>query len=1014
MKITRIRFKNINSFYGEHPCIDFGIAPLQTTGLFMISGPTGAGKSTLLDVISLALYNQVPRFSAKTLSSKQIEQNGSIINATAYDEPNTDAFAEVEYEVRGKAFRSRWSITKNRKNIWKNYSMEIAELPSGNLLDIKGLSNFPKKNEELIGLNYNQFIQSILLAQGNFAEFLKASANDRSKLLEDITGTHIYRTIGEAAFRKNKTVQEEIRDAEKLLDGIELLNDEQREEHQRNLSEHALKVNDLTHKTDYFRLQWEAKKQHREAHAGLADVQLKQAEWQGKRTDFQPYAEKLNRHSAVADLAKPLSDYENLLGNLDKTRQNLTEITERKIKQENQRQTVLELATATFYRPFLPENFIEILEECKQKIKEIDRRKDDLLSAGKASLQTIENTLLHTKNAVLNALQPRNYHDNLIKFDAITRELTAEKSEVSETDIENLSKLDERQINLTKWIDKCHELDKLIKSGNDEKSAIQEFIDTRTIAVEKRTIDNDALEKAINELKILRKEKDDKRNHTDLKKLREELTDGDPCPLCGSTEHPYRQHVIQELGEFEIRLLSQEKVVEDLMKVINGLNIAVQVTDTKIETANAQLTKCRVQYAEVSGVCKALATTVGLIVDTPIEELETNLEQTTEKRTRINDFIRHKSTLESIDLLKKLTKQNQQRSLDFQELEREKRKIYSGNDADKDLTDCSTDWTKITTAITQVTGQIIELTASVTELSTDAERIEKELTERLAVKGLATIAAAKEQLLSGHDLEQIQLQKEALQNEKTTLETQKEYFENQLKKTVEKITATEPEDELAYKVKSLTDAITELNQRIGHLQTVLQTDEHNRSRQATQLSAITDLKKAGRKWELLDNYIGDGSGNKFSNFAQSLTLNNLIALANLRLRHLSDRYLLGKMSGDSDSLRVVDLFQGHAERSVETLSGGETFTISLAMALALSDLASRNVKLESLFIDEGFGTLDAETLESAIGTLERLQHESKKTVGIISHRQELMDRISTQIKVQKNNDGKSSVEVVGF
>jgi exonuclease SbcC len=109
----------------------------------------------------------------------------------------------------------------------------------------------------------------------------------------------------------------------------------------------------------------------------------------------------------------------------------------------------------------------------------------------------------------------------------------------------------------------------------------------------------------------------------------------------------------------------------------------------------------------------------------------------------------------------------------------------------------------------------------------------------------------------------------------------------------------------------------------------------------------------------------------------------------------------------------VDLYQGNAERSVDTLSGGETFTLSLAMALALSDMASQNVRLDSLFIDEGFGTLDSETLEAAIATLERLQHDSKKTIGIISHRQELIERVTTQIRVEKGNDGKSKVVVSG-
>ena len=134
MKILRTRFKNINSFYNEPCCVDFSINPLAVSGLFIISGPTGAGKSTLLDVITLALYNEIPRFGS--ISKTDIKTLGSIVNLKAAGEPKSEAYAEVEYEVKGRQYRSRWSIARNRNNECNNYQMEIAELPSGNLLDI--------------------------------------------------------------------------------------------------------------------------------------------------------------------------------------------------------------------------------------------------------------------------------------------------------------------------------------------------------------------------------------------------------------------------------------------------------------------------------------------------------------------------------------------------------------------------------------------------------------------------------------------------------------------------------------------------------------------------------------------------------------------------------------------------------------------------------------------------------------------------------------------------------------
>jgi len=133
---------------------------------------------------------------------------------------------------------------------------------------------------------------------------------------------------------------------------------------------------------------------------------------------------------------------------------------------------------------------------------------------------------------------------------------------------------------------------------------------------------------------------------------------------------------------------------------------------------------------------------------------------------------------------------------------------------------------------------------------------------------------------------------------------------------------------------------------------------------------------------------------------------------------LTDRYqLLIREQGDAtqdknlDQLMVIDQYQGDLLRSVETLSGGESFLVSMALALGLSDLAARNIKINSLFIDEGFGSLDPDTLDMAITTLEKLQAEDGKTIGIISHVDTLKERIVCQVKVNKGGNGYSSIEV---
>ena len=178
------------------------------------------------------------------------------------------------------------------------------------------------------------------------------------------------------------------------------------------------------------------------------------------------------------------------------------------------------------------------------------------------------------------------------------------------------------------------------------------------------------------------------------------------------------------------------------------------------------------------------------------------------------------------------------------------------------------------------------------------------------------------------------------------------------------------------------------------------------------MARIEKQKQEYNRWARLNEIIGMADGKKFRIFAQGLTLQKLAQLANQHLEKLNGRYLIDKRSDEDLELDIIDTYQADNRRSMNTLSGGESFLVSLALALGLSDLAGRNAQIQSLFIDEGFGSLDDNTLDLAISTLENLQ-ASGKTIGIISHVKALKERISVQIVVQKRGNGFSSVEVIG-
>lgn len=205
--------------------------------------------------------------------------------------------------------------------------------------------------------------------------------------------------------------------------------------------------------------------------------------------------------------------------------------------------------------------------------------------------------------------------------------------------------------------------------------------------------------------------------------------------------------------------------------------------------------------------------------------------------------------------------------------------------------------------------------------------------------------------------------------------------------------------------QQLADSKTLLAEKVrqqGEIQQQLSSHQRRRHEQQTLLQTMAASEKNYADWSYLNELIGSREGDKFRKFAQGLTLDNLIHLANRQLARLHDRYQLQRKTAAELELEVVDTWQAEAVRDTRTLSGGESFLVSLALALALSDLVSYKTRIDSLFLDEGFGTLDAETLDIALDALDTL-NASGKMIGVISHVDAMKERIPVQIKVKKIN-----------
>src|SRR5208337_2293780 len=213
-------------------------------------------------------------------------------------------------------------------------------------------------------------------------------------------------------------------------------------------------------------------------------------------------------------------------------------------------------------------------------------------------------------------------------------------------------------------------------------------------------------------------------------------------------------------------------------------------------------------------------------------------------------------------------------------------------------------------------------------------------------------------------------------------------------------------------VDSLVVKLNDTKTHAAELTVKLRQDDERIARSAEVLVEIQIQEDKERIWAQLNEMIGSADGKKFRNYAQQFTLDVLIGYANRHLVDLTRRYRLERVK-ETLSLLIVDQDMGDERRSVYSLSGGESFLVSLALALGLASLSSNRVRVESLFIDEGFGSLDAETLLVAMDALDNLQSQGRK-VGVISHVQEMTERIGTQIQVKRVSGGESRIIVANL
>ncbi|RQW86776.1 MAG: chromosome segregation protein SMC [Geobacter sp.] len=308
--------------------------------------------------------------------------------------------------------------------------------------------------------------------------------------------------------------------------------------------------------------------------------------------------------------------------------------------------------------------------------------------------------------------------------------------------------------------------------------------------------------------------------------------------------------------------------------------------------------------------------------------------------------------------------------------------------------------------------RIQKLTAAITTRTTHILTLEASLQLRLNDAGFADEAAFVQARLPQTRFDELTRLASTLQHNEVEIQSRRRDRATALQQELAKKLSEKTLEQLRGENSTTSAQVNDLQKALGAIEQKLQQHAELQQRQRDRLQAMEVQKKECARWEQLHALIGSSDGKKFRNFAQGLTFELMIAHANCQLRKMSDRYLLVRDGSEPLELNVIDNYQAGEVRSTRNLSGGESFIASLALSLGLSGMASRNVRVDSLFLDEGFGTLDEDALETALETLSGLQQEGK-LIGIISHVPALKERIGSQIQVEAGSVGRSSLSGPG-
>ena len=985
MKIIAIRGRNLASLEGDYE-IDFTVEPLLSAGIFAISGPTGAGKSTLLDTMCLALFARTPRtdqakennVKLQDVSNEQLSQSDPRF---LLRRGTSSGFAEVDFmALNGHRYRTRWSVARARDK--ENGRLQNPRLALYNLdkeEEEQGTrSDLQARIIDLIGLTFEQFTRSVLLAQNDFSTFLKAEQGEKASLLEKLTGTELYSAISRQIFERNARAKEAFDLIQTRIQGIELLTDEE---------ENDLRTRLAGTEKELQRVE-KAKAEQQALQEAVRSIEQQITIRQRQQKEA---ADKLVHATELLTVAR--HEYEKGV-----EEQQQSEARFKSIQQEILQARKLDIQLDAAIRD---------LSHSEQQLKNVTLRKGEAEKKYQAAV--LRRRQGAEEIARLTAWRERYKKKERIaeQLSALLLHLDAASATRSgmEAAVRSIETLRQEMAALNKQLSDLQQT-----SANKQQALKRAEADYRNLEEELKAVDAPALDKQIEKLRQEREqlliEQARLEASGNIKDLRGRLQDGQPCPVCGSTHHPFANQVpVAPVSALTLQLQDLSNKKETYVAHTRHL--------TRLQQQLLQLHK---ELADSEAACKEMAGKQQLAAS---------------RQEREEAIVKEQSTL--------LTQSLSAADLLFGNSEWQKAWLQNPETFRKTLTDFARQWHENTEKLHQLERQESAQKAECESLASFLPSLEKQAEEsgQLHEKNRAAFSS-------------LQAERKKLLNGRSADSVEQEYIRRmeELKERLKKLSATQTEqsgiadqirgiaDQIA---KDLTEASADLLRRKAALDKWtadyldssggeplevilsrytqektelafrLRTQTENKAKVSGLQEELNVRRTESERWAKLNELAGSADGAKFRRIAQGYTLDILLNYANVQLRELTRRYRLERVP-ETLALQVIDRDMCDEVRTVHSLSGGESFLVSLALALGLSSLSSNRMRVESLFIDEGFGSLDAETLRVAMDALESLRTQGRK-IGVISHVQEMTERIPVRVRVSRVGNGKSVVRI---